>query len=414
VRPFWGRAFAYYGSTLGGIYLAVVIAVFSVLRVVGYPISIVHVGWPGLWYRVPQARGAWFLARSDSALSKGRITEGLLYLANAYEFDPSNYEIGLRIAQTYQAGNPFLSDQIFERLLREHPGKRESTAAIWLRALVARGSFPRVRDLAATEVILDPVHSNAWMRALIYSSRAIQDNEPLNALLANRLPTATRWRLLIRTELLIRTGRTAEAFAQLSRAWPAGEPGYAVYYQVSELSALGNPMGALDELERHAIEIDGESRVSLTVEALARSGAQRALRGEVERLLAGQPGISTVYILSAELVRRPNTEIFDLLYDKIAGARLEVTAANSQAWLSLLCAAGVSNDLPRFHALAARLKSESAAPATIVGAIEGFFSGDSGIRQASSFLPYLQLPLEMDYALLERFPPQRPHAVPSS
>ena len=414
VRPFWGRAFRYYGLVLGAIYLAGVITVFSVLRIVGYPISIVHVAWPGLWHRVPQARGAWFLARSDRALSAGKVNEGLLYLANAYEFDPSNYDVALRTAQTYQAGNPFLSDQIFERLLQDHPEKRDAISGTWLKALVARGNFPRVRDLAETQVIADPARANAWMRALIFSCRQVDDSQPLKALLANRSPAAARWRLLLQTELLSRLGRKAEARALLGRTWPPGEPGFAVYYQVSELSASGNPLGAIDELQRHAAEIDGESRVLLTIDALARAGTPHALRREVDRVLSGQPSLSSVYLLCAELVRRPEREIFEELYDRIAGARLEVTPANLQAWLSLLCAAGVSDDRPRFHALAARLKSEPKAPSSVVSAIEGFFSGDSGIRQASSFLPYLQLPLEMDYALLERYPPQRPQAAPSS
>ena len=417
VRPFWGRAFACYGAALGAIYLAIVVGVFVFLRGVGYPISIVHVAWPGLWYRVPQARGAWFLARSERALNAGRVNEGLLYLSNAYEFDPADYKIGLLLARTYAAGNPLLSDQLFERLLREHPAQRDVTAEIWLKALVARGNFEMMRNLAGSEVIVDAAHANAWMRVLLVACRQLNDDRPLKLLAANRTPAAARWHALLETELLLRQGRLAEAKASLSRPQPAGAPGFVVYYQVSELSALGEPIEAIDELQRHASDIDGESRVALTIEALARAGAERSLRREVERLLAGQPSIAAVDILCTELVRRPNQEIFDLLYAKTAEARLPVNAANLQAWFSLLCAAGVSGDQHRFHALAARLRGEPGAPVAVIGAIEGFFSsefsGESGARQASSFLPYLQLPLEMNYALLERYPPRRPRGIPS-
>src|SRR5207253_1322402 len=44
VRPFWGRAFGFYGGVLFSIYLVGVITVFIFLRTIGYPVSIVHVG----------------------------------------------------------------------------------------------------------------------------------------------------------------------------------------------------------------------------------------------------------------------------------------------------------------------------------------------------------------------------------
>ena len=51
VRPFWGRALLAYGGTLAGLYAAGVLATFVFLRIIGYPIGVTDVGWPGSWHR---------------------------------------------------------------------------------------------------------------------------------------------------------------------------------------------------------------------------------------------------------------------------------------------------------------------------------------------------------------------------
>jgi hypothetical protein len=43
VRPFWLRAFGLYGGGLASIYLVAVLGVFISLRLIGYPVSILHV-----------------------------------------------------------------------------------------------------------------------------------------------------------------------------------------------------------------------------------------------------------------------------------------------------------------------------------------------------------------------------------
>ena len=128
VRPFWGHAARYYGGTLLALYLAGAIAVFAFLRIIGYPSSIVHVTWPGLWYRVPQARGWFFFDRSNRAFAEGKTAEGLLYLSNAYEFDPGNYTIGLTLARALQPGQPAVSNRLYDQLLHQHPALHAATA----------------------------------------------------------------------------------------------------------------------------------------------------------------------------------------------------------------------------------------------------------------------------------------------
>lgn len=128
VRPFWGRTLRYYGGMLGTLYVIAVLAVFVFLRTIGYPVSILDIGLPPLWHRLAHARGWYFFEQSQRAFTAGRSAEGVLYLANAYEFDPANYQIGIRLAKNYQLGQPAHSDEVFERLIREHPEHRNATA----------------------------------------------------------------------------------------------------------------------------------------------------------------------------------------------------------------------------------------------------------------------------------------------
>jgi hypothetical protein len=141
VAPFWSRMLGLYGGMLLAGYLTSAITVFTVLRTIGYPVSVVHVTWPGLWHRVPQARGWFFAQKSQRAFAEGRPAEGLLYLSNAHQFDPGNYEITLELARTYQSGPVRESDLLFENLLRDHPAQRDATAQEWFRALLARGDL---------------------------------------------------------------------------------------------------------------------------------------------------------------------------------------------------------------------------------------------------------------------------------
>ena len=126
----YGVLSIFVGAAAGVFYAIGVLSVFTFLRTIGYPISIVHVGLPPLWYRVGQARGWFFEDRAEKAFAANRTQEGLLYLTNSFEFDPMNYRVGLRLAKYYQVAQPVRSDEIFEKLLHDHPDKRHATAQV--------------------------------------------------------------------------------------------------------------------------------------------------------------------------------------------------------------------------------------------------------------------------------------------
>ncbi|MEO6876531.1 MAG: hypothetical protein ABI222_17080, partial [Opitutaceae bacterium] len=277
VRPFWSRLFRYYGGALAVIYLTGALSVFIFLRAVGYPVSVVQVVWPPAWHRVGEARGWFFMERARQAFAANHTAEAILYLSNAYEFDPANYAAGLTLAKTLQAGQPDSSNRIYARLLHEHPGRRADTAQEWFRALLARGDFEMIQVLARDEVLAASPHASVWMRALVFATRQNHRDAALRELRASAAPSAEVWQPLIDTELLFLAGRTAEARAQLDHADWRRVPPYGVYYQVSQLIQLGDVFAALDRLASNGTQLDDETRVTLQLAAYARQNVRPPL-----------------------------------------------------------------------------------------------------------------------------------------
>ena len=78
VRPFWGRAAACCLGAAVGCGLAGALAVFAVLRLVGYPISPLAVIWPARWQELRLARSEYFVAKARRALDAQRVGEAIL------------------------------------------------------------------------------------------------------------------------------------------------------------------------------------------------------------------------------------------------------------------------------------------------------------------------------------------------
>jgi hypothetical protein len=407
VRPFWGRTLRYFGGTLATVYLAGALSVFVFLRIVGYPVNIVHVTWPGLWYRVPQARGWFFFERSNRAFAAGKTAEGLLYLSNAYEFDPTNYVVGLTLAKNYQAANPRVSDQVFARLVHDHPAERDSTIWEWFRALLARGNFESIARLAHDQTLADPTHAHAWMRALLFATRQIGDDAPLRTLLADPSPAAAAWHQLLETELLVRAGRTRDARDALLRRWPPNASPFTLYYRVSTLTTLGETLDAIDLLLRSQTKLDDEASTTLKLDAYAAAGMKRLLQGQIDSLLSQKLDLPRIKILCAHLIRWPDAETFARLYDNVDRSHLALNTESAGVWFSLLCTAGVVGDRERLQTLVATLTQATKTQFLALTAVEAFFRSGNSAERITTLLPVLPLPLEVDYALIERYPGRR-------
>jgi hypothetical protein len=418
VRPFWRRTGAYYGGSALALYSIGVLGVFIFLRTVGYPVSIIHVGLPPLWHKVGQARGWFFLERSNRAFLEGRTGEGLLYLANSYEFDPTNFAAGLSLAKHFQVGQPGRSDEVFARLMRDHPDQQNVTAQEWFRALLARGNFKKINELAREQILSDTKHAAVWVRVLLVSTRQAADSAPLHALVADPAPAAPIWRPLFETELLVRSGRPDAAKARLMQAWPLDErTRFTLFYRVNALIDLGDTFAALDLLNSHLGVLDDEADITLRLSAFAVAGSSKGLREQVDKLLGRRltpANLSIGKILCAQLIRHPDAEIFDRLWQKVEREQMPLTTETVGLWFSLMCAAGAVDDRARLHELTGRLKQASKTPFHALNIVEAFFRGETPERRINYLLPILPLPLEVTYALLERYGQAAPvPAVPA-
>ncbi|MBC7367796.1 MAG: hypothetical protein H7343_13460 [Undibacterium sp.] len=404
VRPFWGRVLRYVGGSLLGLYLIGAIGIFVFLRTIGYPISIFHVTWPGLWYRVPQARSAYFFEQGNKAFAAGHVRQGLLYFENAYKFDPGNYLAGLALARNYQTTQPIISDAVYRRLYREHPGQRAATAQDWFRALLARGDFTQVAFLAAHELVTNSLHASPWMRALIFATRQTHDDQTLQTLLAGTDIHVKPWHTLLETELLLRADKTTAARVNLLRPWPLNSPPYALYYQVENLLASGENYPAFDQLGRSVGHLDDETVLALRLAAYARAGLKSQLAFEFNTLLSRPLTPPAIKILSAHLIRYPDPALFQLFYAKFERAALPLTTENAGSHFSVLCVAGVHQDRARLEDQIRRLKSLAAVSFLRLNLVADFFNNESAALRIATFLPILPVPLEVTYALLERYP----------
>lgn len=416
VRPFWGRFWAYYGGTFATLYLGAALVIFIFLRTVGYPINIVHLVWPGSWHRVTEVRGWFFWDRSNRAFAAGRVGEGMLYLTNAYQFDPNNYQIALALAEKLQLNSPVRADEIFRQLMAGHPDRRDATAQIWFRSLLARGYFTEIARLASDQVAANGRDASVWMRALIFATRQTGDDAPLRALRQAGGPAAERWDQVIQCELLLRAGRQPEARALLDRAWD-DDGGYALFYQIEALIRLGDPIAAVDRLTSYGNRLDDLARATLQFEAYATAGAGQSLARFVSMLLSAPPNAPTFTLLAAALVRHPDQVTLDRLYASFMAAHLPVDGANLDLYLAIFCAAGANRDWPKLQTISGLVRRAAGGTSHTLGLAEAFFRADSAHLRIAGLLTALPMPLELDYALLERYPGDRPSAkrpAPSS
>jgi hypothetical protein len=363
-----------------------------------------------MWHRIAETRGWFFLDRSNRAFAEGRTAEGLLYLANSYEFDPRNYSAGLSLAKNLQVGQPAQSDRVFNQLMQEHPARRDATAQEWLRALLPRGSFEKITELARDEVLSDTVHAGVWVRALIFVTRQTRNDAAVRALLANPAPGARVWHRVLQAELLARAGSKRELRTAVEQPWSHEEnPPFALFYRVETLIELGDTFAAMDLLAKHPGLLDPEAEVTLRLAAYAAGGLKNPLRQEIDTLLAPRltaATLSVVKILCAQLIRYPDQPTFERLMAKVERDQLAMNTETAGGWFALLCTAGAVDDKTRLHELTARLKQASKTPFVALGIVEAFFRGQTTDRRITTFLPILPLPMEIHYALLERYGPR--------
>ncbi len=409
VRPFWGRAAAFYLGGALGLYLLVAVLAFAGLRLVGYRVSLLATAWPPDWHELRIARSDYFVAKAQRALDGHRISEAILSLEIAYHTNPANYAVGLQLAQLISIGQPDVAERLFILLMREHPAQRATTAEAWLRFLLVQGRFTDAAQLAARMTLEVPAQRPAWLHALFLTTRFAHDDGPLRELVGQQAhPLQPIDIALINSELMIREGRGLALLPGLTTPLPESAGTYGPYYQVTRLVALGRTQDALSMFEhyRAAGRLVDADAYRLQLVLFAALGRDDVLR---QRLETGTINDRELELICADLVRHPDPKVLAALGPCIQRSRLPPGTATYAACTAYFVACGVAGDTERMQAAAAMLNAISGSTMTRLDAVEAFFRDRSSGRRVETILPSLPaLSVDLIYALYEAYPPPAP------
>jgi tetratricopeptide (TPR) repeat protein len=175
VRPFWGRAVLHYAAALLVLWLLLAALAYAGLRGIGYQVAYRQLAWPPAWTELPAVRAELFIRQARDHYLAGRVKEAINALSVAYQLDPGNYQAGMMLAQFYRAGSPKQADDLYQRLLVEHPARRTETARAWFQSLLARGRLQDVGELARRQLAAEPEQAAAWTHALFFVTRHLGD-----------------------------------------------------------------------------------------------------------------------------------------------------------------------------------------------------------------------------------------------
>ncbi len=404
VRPFWLRAVRLYAGTLLVFLLIAVLATFGLMRGIGYKISLRQIIWPPAWSEVARVRSLYFVEKADQAAVDGNIRESLLSLYNAYELDPGNYPIGLRLAQLWQVNQTEMSDNIYQRLMRDHPDYRSETARLWLRALLARGDFNSIQHLAGDRLVNEIPNNPAWLHALIFAARQLNDFTVLDKVSqADGLPDETKSSLNLVAQLQsMSTGEQRKRLIQI--ILQETPDAYTTFYVGRQLLRLGYADEALALTLRPDAQLAARERILLRLDSLA------ALRRDADRtsvflqVLQNKPNDTTIELLCTHLIRYPDAVLAHYLFAATAPDNTPAPLGY-ETRLSLFCVAGVLSDATQLEACSENLRALSGGGFKTLDGVQRFFLKNTNGGQIEAILPILQpLPLEITYALLDHKP----------
>ena len=402
VRPFWGRAAAYYSGALAGLMFIGALALFGALRLIGYPLSPFAVLWPPRWHEIRLARSECFVAKARIALEAHRINEAILCLDVAYHDNPGNFDAGIALAQLLSTGRPDSADSLYATLLSDFPGRRTATSEAWFRFLLVHGRFAQAARLASARVIDDPAQQAAWLHGLFNVARYGNTEQPLRELVerqsARLEPIAIA---LINSEILIRQGQGLQLLPGLTSALPPSAKAYAPFFQVSRLTALGRAADALALLDRYAAahRLSDADALQLRLDVLAALGQH----GQLCRRLSEAPVTAReLELISIHLVRHPDPAALTALGACLRRSNLPADNATFAGCAAFLVACGVSHDWEQLHSAEKLLQQFAGSHPVHFEAIETFFH-QPALDRVDAVLPLLPaVSVDLIYALYDR------------
>jgi hypothetical protein len=400
VRPFWIRAAAWAGGTAAALYIACSLFAFVFLRGVGYPVRVSSVAWPPAWHEIHEARARYFFQKAEAALRANRMGEALLFLAQSYQLNPHDYLTCRILAQIWQTSESDVSNQIYGRLMAEHPEQRSETARAWYLSLLARGDFKSIESLAWERLNADRSETDAWLNALVIASRRTGDDRFLaKAPTAPSLPAfakqACAWELMTHREPREKVWRA------LTAPLPANADAYLIYYRIDWLIRSNYANDAFFQLNRAQDRLPAADLCRLSLDAYALLGWQSILQDQAGQLLSNRPLSSTILeLVCVHLIRHPNAAVLALVADAFERNPSIPPDQRLGAAMSLYCAAGAAGNWKLLRDAETALKSISGGRIVTLYGLEGYFRTQGRRGPIERYLPALpSLPIDVTYAL---------------
>lgn len=402
-RPFWGRA-TLYATALGLVlYLAGTLALFAVLRVARYDVGYLSVVWPPRWHELRESQEKLYLTRAQQAFQAGNYQAASLSLEMVTRLNPRNYAASLTLASLNQAaGQPYVADHIYERLMREVPDQRRATAQIWFRSLLARAAYDKTRELAAMMLTEDPAERAAWLNALLFSCRRTGDEAFLGTIIAQQ-PNLPEWCTeLIEIEQLLLRNQVGRALPRLTRIHRLPASAYVPYYQIDRLLRHGQAGQAMTLLHAYHSQLPPDETAFLRLRGYQAKDWTALFGPEVTALLRYEmaPRISAQFC--AYLVSHPDPALFSRYYDRFAAAGLPVNAGTVSLFHATYLAARLAGDARRAEQVVERIKEYTASDSRTLRGLGEILQGRTDDPRLGRILPLVPLPTEVVYAILDR------------
>ncbi|MBI3886131.1 MAG: hypothetical protein HY302_10425 [Opitutae bacterium] len=406
VRPFWPRAWRYAGLAVFCLYLAGAVGAFGVLRSLGYRISPLAVIVPTKWPEIRAAREGVYAAHALRALNAGNYQSAVLALELVCDLNRHNVAAGLTLAGLWQASNQWnLADGLYVRLMAENPGQQLAVAQAWYHSLLSRADYAQIKELAVRLLPLDEAHRGVWLHALFFAVRQTHDAHFLNELLA-RPPAVPDWCMqLIRIEAALLQGRLASVERQLTSPDAAPASPYVPYYQIDRLIASGRYDDAIAMLDAYGPRLSPDEATFHRLRIYAARGWTSLAEIEFDDVLSRPLTPRQITLICAQLVRQPNRTLLSRYFVRFVRARLPLTTENYPLFSATFCAAAVNGNWERAADLASMLRQLTGTEAQSFQALQEFLRRGGAAKRIDLVLPAIALPIEVTYALLERYPP---------
>ena len=322
VRSFWGRVVLTAILSVTLFYAALVLTIFGFMHQVGYPISIQMIAWPPKWSEINQAKSQYFLQNAQEAFNEGELTETVMSLSLAYEYDVYNYEAGFFLARLWQANRPEFSNHLYQELITHHPEHRIQTAQAWLRSLLPRADYHWIEKLAINALRFGDNSSPAWLNAFLFSNQRTANDTVIQNLLETPETLSPGVETVLRWEQHIRQSPPKAAREFLLQSPPSNSSDFVYYFQIRLLISMGFPIDAVDIINGGKNPLSDRDRITLELPALAEANFQRSYHKLFDNILRIPPSLGQIDILASHLITHPNQEYYQRTKTLLTPARL--------------------------------------------------------------------------------------------